>query len=187
MQFHSPSVVQAVPAAKAEPEPLVPVLLPVLAGVEEDATTVEATDLTGELAAALETGATERVVADEATEEVARAGELEVGDTVMKTPPETDAVDAGATEVLAEDPAAELTAEAGPAVPDAPTTAFPQAVPVGAAVADVDSPFCSRESPGSGKTTSLESTVAHSLTGMLATNMLGKALYAAVSRSMSMV
>lgn len=42
MQFHSPSVVQAVPAVMAEPVPVVPELLPVLAGVDEDATAVEA-------------------------------------------------------------------------------------------------------------------------------------------------
>jgi hypothetical protein len=43
MQFHSPSVVQAVPAVNAEPFPVVPELLPpVLAGFDEDATGVEA-------------------------------------------------------------------------------------------------------------------------------------------------
>jgi len=38
MQFHIPSVVQTVPAAIADPEPVVPVL----SGVEADATGVEA-------------------------------------------------------------------------------------------------------------------------------------------------
>jgi len=97
-QFHSPSVVQAVPAAMAEPDPLVPVLVPVLAGVDEVATGVEATgtlDSTGlEAAAALETVANVALVAEEATgEAVAKTAELD-GETVMKTPPEADASEA---------------------------------------------------------------------------------------------
>jgi hypothetical protein len=135
------------------------VLLPVLAGVEGEATGVDATDSTGELeaAAALETGAV-TLVAEEATEPVAKAGELEVGETVMKTPPEADAAEdcAGADVGLA-GPAAEVATEAGPAVAEGPKTGLPQAVPVGMAVADVDAPFCSTESPGLGKRTSVES------------------------------
>jgi hypothetical protein len=78
MQFHIPSVVHAVPAAIAEPEPVVPVL----AGVEAGETGVEATgagELAGCDAAALDgemTGA-----------EVASVPVDEVG-IVAKTPPE---------------------------------------------------------------------------------------------------
>jgi hypothetical protein len=58
MQFHIPSVVQAVPAVIAEPEPVVPVL----AGVEAEEAGVEAAAGAGELAgceaAALDVGIT---------------------------------------------------------------------------------------------------------------------------------
>ena len=78
MQFHIPSVVHAVPAVIAEPEPVVPVL----AGVEAGETGVEATgagEPTGGDATALDgemTGA-----------EVASVPVDEVG-IVAKTPPE---------------------------------------------------------------------------------------------------
>jgi hypothetical protein len=64
-------------------------------------------------------------------------------------------------------------------------TTCPHEEPVGAErAADVARPSCSTESPGSGKRTSAESTVAQPLP-MLARNMFGRALYAAVSRSTS--
>lgn len=109
--------------------------------------------------------------------------------TVAKTPPvaagDEDATTAA--EVVALDAAA---LEAPPVALEAPpvaTTAAPQDGPVGVAVAEVDNPFCSSESPGSGKTTSIESWVLHEDVGILATNMFGRALNVAVSRSISMV
>jgi len=138
MQFHSPSVVQAVPAVMAEPVPVVPVLVPVLAAVDEDATGVEATTT---LEAADATGvdeATATEVADEAT--------------VAKTPPETEAEAEEAT--LAAEVAWEATTELAP---DEPPVAEAQ-VPVGVARAlDVAAPSCSTESPGLGKRRSVES------------------------------
>lgn len=155
MQFHSPSVVQAVPAVIAEPVPVVPVL----AGVGEAAGAEVALD----------------APADDAI--------------VAKTPPvaagDEDATTAAGVVVL---DAAAL--EAPPVAIEAPpvaTTAAPQDGPVGVAVAEVDNPNCSSESPGSGKTTSFESWVLHEDVGILATNMFGRALNAAVSRSISMV
>jgi hypothetical protein len=68
MQFHIPSVVQAVPAAIADPEPVVPVL----AGAGADAAGVEAAGATGD-AAGLDA-------------EVARVAAEEVA-IVAKTPP----------------------------------------------------------------------------------------------------
>lgn len=145
MQFHSPSVVQVVPAAMAEPVPVVPVL-PVLAAVDEDATGVEAR--------ALETADATGV--DEATgAEVAMEAPAEDA-TVAKTPP----VAAGDEEATtAAEVATDAAAEVAPAVADAPPeTAFPQPVPVGVARAvEVAVPSCSTESPGFGKRRSVES------------------------------
>jgi len=158
IQFHIPSVVQAVPAAMAEPDPLVPVLVPVLAGVEEDATGVEAIDATG---AALETGATVAIVADEATGEAAAVADAaEDGATVTKTPPEAAGDEARTALEVTWEPACCAVDEpaAGPADAEAPATAFPQELPVGVARADeVAVPSCSTESPGLGNRRSVES------------------------------
>jgi hypothetical protein len=170
IQFHIPSVVQAVPAVKA---PAVEVV-PVLAGVDAEATGVEAT------------GATDEALGEEDTTgagaEVA-TGVFEVA-TVAKTPPET----AGAeTATEAAEVALETTAEVGlvpvPAVPVA-AMVDPQAAPLGSTGVAVELPSRSRESPGDGNFRSVESTVLQSLP-MLAVNMFGRALNAAVSRSMS--
>lgn len=185
MQFQSPSGVQALPAVIAEPEPVVPLLVPVLAELEADATGVEATDATGDLeAAALETGATLTCAAEEATELVAAAGEFEDGDTVMNTPPETDAAEDVGAFVVAGEEAAALEAPVA-TVPDP----VAHAVPTGSDGVAVAVPNLSTESPGSGNSRSDESTVLQALLGdcAFATNIFGRALNAAVSRSMSMV
>lgn len=148
MQFHSPSVVQAVPAVIAEPVPVVPVL----AGVGEAAGAEVALD----------------APADDAI--VAKTPPVAAGDEDATTAAGVVVLDAVAIEA-----------------PPVATTAAPQDGPVGVAVAEVDNPNCSSESPGSGKTTSFESWVLHEDVGILATNMFGRALNAAVSRSISMV
>lgn len=180
MQFHSPSVVQAVPAVMAEPVPVVPVL-PVLAAVDEDATGVEAMALEATEATGVEEAAGAEVAWEAAPED---AG------TVAKTPPVAagDEEAATAAEVVAFEAAADVAEDPEPAVADAPPeTAAPQPVPVGVARAvEVAVPSCSTESPGFGKRRSVESCVPQPLL-MLATNMSGRASNAAVSRSISIV
>jgi len=180
MQFHIPSVVHAVPAVIAEPEPVVPVL----AGVAAGETGVDATGA-GEPAscdaAALDgetTGA-----------EVACVPVDEVG-IVAKTPPEkavfvpTGAdeacVGAGVVAAAAGDPDADV-----PVAATATAAAHPD--PVGVLRAEeVARPSCSRESPGFGKITSVALMVPQPLP-IFAVKILGKALKAAWSRSMSCV
>lgn len=153
MQFHSPSVVQAVPAAMAEPAPVVPVL-PVLAAVDEDATGVEALALETADATGVEEATGAEVAldapADDAT--VAKTPPVATGDEEATTAAEV-ALEAAA--VVALDAAAEV----APAVAVAPPeTALPQPVPVGVArAAEVAVPSCSTESPGFGKRRSVES------------------------------
>lgn len=160
MQFHIPSVEQAVPTAKAVSVTVVPVL-------EEPA--AEATELAlGEAAEVATAGIVELAFADDAT--------------VAKTPPGTDD---------AED-LAELTAAALVWLPDEPAVTDADAddpapaawhEPVGLERAvDVEAPSCSTEPPGFGNRRSVESTVPQPFP-MLATNMSGSALKAAVSRS----
>ena len=163
MQFHSPSVVQAVPAAMTVPVPVVPVLT----GAAEEATeeaTGETTAL-GELAAA-------ELVTEEATGETTALGELaaaelatgaavimavEEVETVTKTPPETAIVEAN--EAVAMDP-----------------------VQLGVTMALVTFAVAparfTRYSPGLGKRTSAFCPVVHPLS-TFATNMSGSALKAA--------
>lgn len=177
MQFHSPSVVQAVPAAMAEPVPVVPELLPlpVLAGAAEDATGVEATTLEATDATGVEEANGAEVAWDDGT--------------VAKTPPEIGAAEevATAAEVVALEAAAEVAEDPDPAVAVAlPETAFPHPAPVGATGVAVEMPSCSSESPGLGNFKSWESTEVHWLP-MFAVNISGRALYAAVSRSISWV
>lgn len=162
----------------AEPDPVVPELVPVLAGVEEEATGEEA--MTALDAAALDMATT---VADETAGEP--VGIAPDGETVMKTPPEAEAAEAcaGAEVGATEEAAAELALEGAPVA----ATAAAQDGPVGADGVAVAVPNCSRESPGAGNLRSVESTVPQSELGMFATNMLGKASYAAVSRSTNMV
>lgn len=87
----------------------------------------------------------------------------------------------GGTEAAAGEVA--TVAPAPPAVGDTDgATALAHAEPVGVDRADdVANPSCSTESPGSGKRTSVESTVVQPLP-ILARNMFGSASYAAVSR-----
>lgn len=167
MQFHVPSVVHAVPAAIADPVPVVPVL----AGVDaEEAFEAGALDATG-------------------LAEVADALAADVA-TVAKTPPETGFEEAtpAADEALGAEVAADEAAVVAPD-PELPVAVAPPQ-PVGGAVAAaaVDPPKDSTESPGLGNTTSDESLVPQPpAPKMLAWNMSGRALKAAVSRSMSWV
>lgn len=162
MQLNMPSVVHAVPAAIADP-------VPVLAGAAEEAMGValEATalDFTTEDA----TGAAE----------VATGAEADVA-TVTKTPPwPAEVALEAAAEVALE--ATEVTTEApdpdpAEAAPVAPATAAPQDGPVGATGFAVAVPKSSRESPGFGNIRSVESTVPQDSWGIFATNMFGRAL-----------
>lgn len=100
---------------------------------------------------------------------------------MTKTPPESAGAEVatGAAEVATE------AAEVG--LPVEPLEGLPHDAPVGAARSvDVAVPRSSRESPGTGKTTSLLSTLVQPFP-ILATNMSGSALKAAVSRSKIMV
>lgn len=180
MQFHIPSVVHAVPTAISVPEPVVPVD----AGVPAEVVLLAAglVDTTG-----TETG----LDADATGADVAEA--LPVVGTVAKTPPgrvdaEAFPVDFGA-EAEAVAGAVVLGAEEAPPVAvatDPPVAPEPAVQPVGAFKSDVVEPArVSTESPGFGKITSFESTVPQESAPtflMLATNMLGRALKAAVSR-----
>jgi len=176
MQFHIPSVVHAVPAAVADPDPVVPVL----AGGEADATGVDAAggaacDAMGLEAAADATGAE---VACDPDEGLA---------TVAKTPPGRPVPEAaGADEAWGAAGAELAPAPDDPVAAGAATTA-PQDGPVGGLGVSVDNPNCSREAPGSGKARSCESWVVQVVAGIFATNILGRELKAAWSRSMSWV
>jgi len=144
MQFHSPSVVQAVPAAIALPVPVV---------LEDDE------------AVALATGATEDASTEVAAATDVAAAELAAAE-VTKTPPDNGVEEAAAEVATA--------VSEPPAVGDAPETTAAQD-PVGVESAEeVAVPSCSTESPGAGKSRSVESTVPQPLP-MLATNMSGKA------------
>jgi hypothetical protein len=163
MQFHIPSVVQAVPAAIADPEPVVPVLAGVDADEAWDGAALEATGLAAE-----------------------GAGAWEAAEAVAKTPPGGDNADAAGADEATGDEAtgADVGADEAPVVapdPEPPVgaAAFPQDEPVGAAAAveAVDPPRDSTESPGFGKMTSFESTVEQP-SFMFATNMSGSALKA---------
>lgn len=142
MQFHIPSVVHAVPAVIAEPEPVVPVL----AGVEAE-TGVEATG------AGEPTGCDATALDGETTgAEVGFVPVDEVG-IVAKTPPERPVfVPTGAGEACvgtgvvaggaaAEDPEDPVAAGAFTA---------PQDGPFGSTGVPVAKPNCSNESPGLG-------------------------------------
>jgi len=124
MQFHIPSVVQAVPAAIADPEPVVPVL----AGTGAEATGVEAAGAAGD-AAGLE--------ATTAGAEVGWAGADETG-TVAKTPPDRAVLVAtgadGAWVAAFVVAGAAAGAEDPPDPP--PATTAPQLAPVGFARAE---------------------------------------------------
>jgi hypothetical protein len=197
MQLNMPSVVHAVPAAIAEP---VPVVL-VLAGAAEDATTVA-------LVVALE--AAPEAPALDAGAELATGLMVSVGygaggginipgaadvATVTNTPPcpGDEAAELALAEV-ALDAAAEVTAVATEPEPAEATTldataalVTPQDGPEGGVGVAVAVPSFSRESPGLGKARSWESAVRQSVLGIFATNMSGRALYAAVSRSTNWV
>jgi hypothetical protein len=175
MQFHIPSVVHAVPATIADPVPTVLVL----AGAADEATGVT-----------LETTALDVRMVDATGAEVAFPVDADVA-TVTKTPPWL--ADALAFADVALEAAAEVTAvvldpdpEPADAAPVA-TTAEPQPVPMGGDGVAVARPNCSRESPGFGNARSWESSVLQVDVGMLAMNIFGRALYAAVSRSTNWV
>jgi len=165
-----PSVVHAVPAAIALPDPEVP-----------DVEGLETIELAAGEAAAGEAAGTDEAAAEASGAAADAAGcSLAKGATVAKTPPrEAAAAEVCATagaEVAAG--AAEVAAGAAPLVAAAPATTAPHEAPVGAVRALlVARPSCSTESPGSGNRTSVESTVPHPLL-TFATNMFGSALYA---------
>jgi hypothetical protein len=120
MQFHIPSVAQAVPAAIAEPEPVVPVL----AGVEADDTGVDATCVGAAALAGEET---------ETGADVGRVPVEEVG-IVTNTPPEGAELvptDAGGDWVAAWVADGVLTALTEDPEPALAATAAPHADPVG--------------------------------------------------------
>jgi len=178
MQFHMPSVAQALPATSAVPEPVVPVDVPELgAGEAEEATglatgaTLGADEATG---AADTAGTEDTAAAEEATG--TRVVGLATGATVAKTPPGIPAADVlvGFAEA-----AGEVAPDPEPAVVVGfPATADPQ-LPVGAWRAlDVCEPSRTTESPALGNLTSVESTVPQPFP-MLAMNMSGRALKAA--------
>jgi len=177
MQFHIPSVVQAVPAAIALPVPVVPVL----AGLATGAAELAATEATG-LEATTGLAATEEAATGAAVAEVwVPADEA----TVAKTPPETAGADEAATGAEVATDAAEVAPVPDPpVVAAAPATVLPHDDPVGATGVAVDPPSSSRESPGAGNLRSVESTVPQPLP-MFAVNIFGSASKAAVSRSMS--
>jgi len=169
MQFHIPSVVHAVPAAIADPVPVVPVL----AGVAADATGVDAAAGAAGDAMGLEaaTDAAGAEVASDPVEELAM---------VAKTPPGTPVPElAGADEAWV--------AAGVELAPAAAATDAPQDGPVGGFGVSVAKPNCSRDSPGSGNARSCESWVVQVAAGIFATNIFGRALKAAWSRSMSWV
>lgn len=177
MQFHIPSVVQALPAACTVPEPVVPVDVPELgAGEAEEATGLA----TGATLGADATGAADTTGSAGATGAWVASLAADVG-TVAKTPP---GIPPAAVVGLGE-AAAEVAPDPDPAVAVGfPATADPQ-LPVGACKAlEVAEPSRTTESPGLGNLTSVESTVPHPFP-MLAMNMSGRALKAAWSRSMS--
>lgn len=105
---------------------------------------------------------------------------------MAKTPPETAGAEEATTAEEALEAGAEVAEDPEPAVADAPATVLPHPDPVGATGVAVAVPSCSTESPGEGNFKSVESTVPQ-LFPMFAVNMFGRALNAAVSRSMSMV
>lgn len=190
MQFHIPSVVQALPATSADPEPVVPVDVPELgAGEAEEATglaTGAALGIDDATGAADTAGAEDTAAAEEATG-TSVVG-LATGATVAKTPPGIPAADVDFWVALGEEAAAEVAVEP---VPDPePDPEPPEAAvahdPDGATGVAVAVPRRSRESPGEGNFRSVESTVVQPLP-MFAVNMSGKASKAAVSRSMSCV
>lgn len=173
MQFHIPSVVQAVPAAIALPVPVVPVLAGLAAGAAELAATgLEAT--------------TGLAAAEDATTGAAVAGVCVPAEeaTVAKTPPETAGADDAAGAEVATEAAEVAPVPDPPVVAAAPATVLPHDDPVGATGVAVDPPSSSRESPGAGNLRSVESTVPQPLP-MFAVNISGSALKAVWSRSMS--
>lgn len=147
MQFHSPSLVQGLPAVWAPTVPVVPVLAGGAAEATDEAAGADPFDAAGAAEGA--------AVAD-------GDASLAAEETVAKTPPGTAAgeeeagavadVTAGATDVA-------LDGDEPPAVGDAPATLLPQAPPLGATGVMVAKPSCSTESPGAGKARSAESTV----------------------------
>lgn len=171
MQFHIPSVLQALPATSAVPDPDDPVDVPELAAGDAD----EATGLATGAALDACVGA-----ADATGAEVAWLA-ADVG-TVAKTPPGTLADEVAAFWVAVGEEAA---AEDAPPVATGVAPVAPQDGPVGDLGVIVAKPNWSRESPGSGNAASVESIVSQLSTGMFATNMFGRALNAAVSRSIS--
>jgi hypothetical protein len=195
MQFHMPSVVQAVPAAMAALFPLLGPAPPVPDGAADGVTEAAAgTEGAGTEAAGIRGGAPQLellgptglgITALGAAAELGVAGlspgeeaamGATVGDadwppagdeaTVAKTPPER----AGADVVAADE--SEEAEDDGPAVPAAAATAVGQD-PVGGTGVMVARPNCSRESPGSGKAVSALR-VAHPLP-TFATNISGRA------------
>lgn len=147
MQFHSPSVVQGLPAVWAPTAPLVPVLAGGAAEATDEAADADPFDAAGAAEGAAVADGDALLAAEE---------------TVAKTPPgraagEEEAgaaadVTAGAADVA-------LDGDEPPAVGDAPATLLPQAPPLGATGVMVAKPSCSTESPGAGKARSAESTV----------------------------
>ncbi len=182
MQFHIPSVVHAVPAVIAEPEPVVPVL----AGVAAGETGVDATGA-GEAA-----GCDAAALDGETTGAEVACGPVDEVGIVAKTPPERAVfVPTGAGEAFAGGGVVAGAAAAGDPDADVPlgatATAAAHPDPVGVLRAEeVARPSCSRESPGFGKITSVELMVPQPLP-IFAVKILGKALKAAWSRSMSCV
>jgi hypothetical protein len=182
MQFHSPSVVQAVPATLAEPP--TDGTVPVPEGEAEDATGEAATDVA-------------KVVLREAFAEEVAVGfgvvpaAAVVVPTVMKTPPET--VGAGPVPVPAAAVVVALAVVVATAVvgaTEAPPVAFILAGQLNnwRASVLVARPRLSTESPGLGKMISAPanfvSLVSHPLP-MFPTSISGRALNAAWSRSTS--
>jgi len=157
MQFHIPSVEQAVPAAIAEPAPVVPVLAGVDAGEAFDAAALVTSVVGLADATREETGA--EVGADSVACE---------GGTVAKTPP------GGDTFEDAEAMGAEVAIAAG-ALGAPPLAAVPAGQPLGIryALGPVPDPMVVTESPGSGN---LRSPCGVSQFPMFATNMSGRAL-----------
>jgi len=163
MQFHIPSVVQG--PESAAPDPVVPVEI----GLEAGAAGLGATEATG-LAGA---GA----AVPDAIAEVTKV----VGAAVAKTPPEGDGAGLEAAGDGATGAAAAEDCGADEPLPPAP----PGQEPVGGA--GLEDPRNSTESPGLGNCKSVESAVwqAPGSALILATNISGRALNAAVSLSMS--
>jgi len=149
MQFHSPSVVQAVPAAIAAPVPVVP----------DDAELAGAAEVA--VAAVVAAGLPDAATVAKTPPERAEVGEAAGATEVAEVTPEVAYVAAGPEP---------------PAVAEPPETAAAQAEPVGVDSADeVAKPSCSTDSPGFGNKRSVESTVPQPFP-ILATNMFGSAL-----------